>query len=235
MKPTRSSRIERPSRFAVLVASFVAFGLPCANAQSIHQTEQSSAPESVSSNSAADTLLRGFVNPPPSARLRCYWWWLNGHVTQESIDRDIREMKAKGYGGVLLVDANGANAGGNDPVPAGPTFGSPAWTALFVHAVETAYKLGLEIILTITSGWDLGAPFIQPKDAVKVLTWSRTLAEPKETRLPEPSPKHAFYQRIAVLAYTRTNIRAFKSSSPLMTSGMLGPVRLISVSVQGLK
>src|ERR1700728_918710 len=124
-----------------------------------------------------NALDRGFLNPPPSARLRCYWWWLNGHVTIESIDHDLTEMKAKGYGGVLLVDANGADAENNDPVPAGPTFGSPAWTALFLHAVQTAHNLGLEIILTITSGWDLGAPFIEPKDGIKILTWSRTLAE----------------------------------------------------------
>jgi hypothetical protein len=148
-----------------------------------------------------EPLNRGFLKPPPSARLRCYWWWLNGHVTVESIDHDLTEMKAKGYGGVLLVDANGANAERNDPVPAGPTFGSPAWTALFLHAVETAHKLGLEITLTITSGWNLGAPFIQPKDAVKILTWSRTLAGQGETVLPEPNPKHKFYERIAVLAY----------------------------------
>jgi hypothetical protein len=148
-----------------------------------------------------DALRSGFLTPPPSARLRCYWWWLNGHVTTESIDHDLTEMKAKGYGGVLLVDANGAAAEGNDPVPAGPTFGSPAWTALFLHAASTAHKLGLEITLTITSGWNLGAPFIQPKDGVKILTWSRTLAEKGETILPEPSPKNAFYARIAVLAY----------------------------------
>ena len=110
-------------------------------------------------------------------------------------------MKAKGYGGVLLVDASGANAEGNDPVPAGPTFGSPEWTALFLHAVKTAHKLGLEITLTITSGWDLGAPFIEPKDGIKILTWSHTLAEKGETHLTPPTPRNAFYQRIAVLAY----------------------------------
>lgn len=146
-------------------------------------------------------LREGFVNPPPSARLRCYWWWLNGHVTMESIDRDLTEMKAKGYGGVLLVDANGSDADGNAAVPAGPTFGSPEWTALYLHAAKTAHKLGLEMILTITSGWDMGAPFIQPKDAVKILTWSRVLAGRTETVLPAPKTKNDFYERIAVLAY----------------------------------
>jgi hypothetical protein len=92
-----------------------------------------------SADASDNTLNSGFVNPPPSARLRCYWWWLNGHVTTESIDHDLTEMKAKGYGVVLLVDANGAKAEGNDPVPPCSTFGSPAWTALFLHAVETAH------------------------------------------------------------------------------------------------
>jgi hypothetical protein len=105
---------------------------------------------------AGDALRSGFINPPPSARLRCYWWWLNGHVPIESIDHDLTEMKAKGYGGVLLVDANGADAENNDPVPVGPVFGSPARTVLFLHAVKAAHKLGPDIILTITDGPVLG-------------------------------------------------------------------------------
>src|SRR5580692_11118450 len=85
-----------------------------------------------SRSSASDELRKGFANPPASARLRCYWWWLNGHTTAATITRDLEEMQKKGYGGVLLVDANGANQNGNDNVPAGPEFGSPEWTALYV-------------------------------------------------------------------------------------------------------
>jgi alpha-L-rhamnosidase len=180
--------------FTLISATAYAQPLLTARGSSSGSTQGSAKP-------AKDALHGGFLNPPASARLRCYWWWLNGHVTTESIDHDLTEMKAKGYGGVLLIDGNGADAEGNDPVPAGPTFGGPAWTALFIHAVKTAHKLGMEITLTITSGWDLGAPFIQPKDGVKILTWSRTLAERGETRLPSPKPRNAFHQRIAVLAY----------------------------------
>ncbi|MGD0832747.1 MAG: glycosyl hydrolase, partial [Terracidiphilus sp.] len=189
-------------RLFVFICAGIALDSFCAHAQAPQRpAEVRHAVVTVDAPALQDALRSGFLNPPPSARLRCYWWWLNGHVTVESIDHDLTEMKAKGYGGVLLVDANGADAENNDPVPAGPTFGSPAWTALFLHAVETAHKLDLEIILTITSGWDLGAPFIQPKDGIKVLTWSRTLAEKGETHLSQPKPMNAFYQRIAVLAY----------------------------------
>ena len=153
------------------------------------------------SAAVGDPLVSGFRSPPSAAKLRCYWWWLNGNVTRESIAHDLTEMKAKGYGGVLLIDANGADAVGNDPVPAGPTFGSPEWMGNYLFAVEMAHKLGLEIILTITSGWNLGAPFIQPKDAIKLLTWTRTAVDGGETALAAPKSKGGFYERIAVLAY----------------------------------
>ena len=150
-----------------------------------------------------DELRAGFAAPPASARLRCYWWWLNGHTTQATITRDLEEMQKKGYGGVLLVDANGANQNGNDNVPAGPEFGSPEWTALFVHALREADRLGLEVTLNITSGWNLGGPWVQPKQASKLLTWSRTVLKTGATdaKLELPPIKNGFYQQIAVLAY----------------------------------
>src|SRR5690349_6917105 len=67
-----------------------------------------------------DPLARGFRNPPPEARLRCYWWWLNGNVTQASITRDLTGMAKNGFGGVMIIDAGGADQQHNRPVPAGP-------------------------------------------------------------------------------------------------------------------
>ena len=71
-------------------------------------------------------LRQGFEIPPESAKLWCYWWWLNGNTTKDTITRDLTEMSRKGFGGVLLVDANGSNQNGNVNTPAGPTFGSGA-------------------------------------------------------------------------------------------------------------
>src|ERR1035441_3672479 len=50
----------------------------------------------------ASDLEKGFADPPNSARLRAYWWWLNGNVTKGAITRDLEEMKAKGFGGALI-------------------------------------------------------------------------------------------------------------------------------------
>ena len=146
----------------------------------------------------------GFANPPASARLRCYWWWLNGNTNEATITHDLEEMKAKGFGGALLVDAGGASQNGNEPVPAGPTFGSPAWVKLFTHALKEADRLGLEITFNITSGWNLGGPDVTPAQASKLLTYTRTpVTGGMRIHIPLPMPviRNGYYQQIAILAY----------------------------------
>jgi hypothetical protein len=149
-------------------------------------------------------LRKGFATPPAQARLRCYWWWLNGNTTEETITRDLTEMSRKGFGGVLLVDANGSNQFGNDNVPPGPLFGSPAWVRLYLHALRTAQQLHLEVNLNIVSGWNLGGPDVTPAQASKLLTWSRTVVQEGKSFdgvLPMPPISNGFYRQIAVLAY----------------------------------
>jgi hypothetical protein len=167
-------------------------------------------------------LRAGFLTPPAEARLRCYWWWLNGHTDKATITHDLEEMKAKGFGGALLVDANGSEQNGNRNVPAGPTFASPAWIELYTHALREADRLGLEITLNITSGWNLGGPDVTPDQASKLLTWTRTEitgGAPVEVQLSAPASKNNFYRQIAVLAYPLHHGTALaKQSGPPLRS-----------------
>ena len=151
-----------------------------------------------------DRLRVGFHNPPPQARLRCYWWWLNGHTDKPTITHDLEQMREKGFGGVILVDAGGAAQGGNHPVPAGPKFGSPAWTGLYLYALKVAERLGLEVTLNIQSGWNVGGPSVTPQDAAKLLTFDHLDIEgghAQDLRVPIPPTVNNFYRDIAVLAY----------------------------------
>ena len=152
----------------------------------------------------SNELASGFAHPPNSARLRAYWWWLNGNVTRAAITRDLEEMKAKGFGGALICDAGGAQQDGNDPVPHGPTFFTPEWRRLYQHALHEADRLGLEMSLNIQSGWNLGGPMVRVEDAAKKLTWSETLASGPakfDQALPVPKTRDGFYRDIAVVAY----------------------------------
>ena len=154
-----------------------------------------------------DALHAGFLEPPAAAKLRCYWWWLNGNTTADTITRDLEGMKSHGYGGVLLVDADGSGSQGNLETPAGPAIGSPQWMALFVHALAVAQKLGLEISLNVTSRWDvgiIGGATVTPEDALKLMTWSRVIVDgggTKRIQLAAPPTRNDFYRPIAVLAY----------------------------------
>lgn len=182
----------------------VAVGLLGVSTLCLSQQPAAATTSSVPAKDQISSLRAGFHNPPPQSRLRCYWWWLNGNTDKATITRDLEEMKAKGFGGALLVDANGASQNSNRPVPAGPRFGSPAWTELYLHALRQADRLGLEITLNIMSGWNLGGPTVTPEDASKVLTFSRAVIEggrPIDLTIVQPPSKNGFYRDIALLAY----------------------------------
>jgi hypothetical protein len=150
-------------------------------------------------------LESGWTNPPDSARLRAYWWWLNGNVTKESITRDLEQMKAKGFGGAVIIDAGGADQWGNAQVPHGPTFFTPAWRELYRHALREADRLGLKIDLNIQSGWNLGGPMVTADDAAKQITWSELrLSGPTNfhAALPMPGSRDGYYRDTFVVAYS---------------------------------
>lgn len=151
-----------------------------------------------------------FQNPPAWAGVRCWWWWLNSNVTAEAITRDLEEMKAKGFSGAMIFDAGGADQRGNAPVPAGPLFASPEWVKLYRHALQEAQRLGLELGLSIQSGWNLGGPLVTADFAAKRLTWAEVQIEgPQHYKQKLPMPENRnWYRDICVLAFP------YKTSKP---------------------
>ena len=154
-------------------------------------------------NVSYGTLAANFKTPPRSSGLDCWWWWLNGNVTEEAITSDLEAMKEKGFYGAMIFDAGGYNQRGNKDVPAGPEFGSAEWRRLFVHALDEAERLGLELGFNIQSGWNLGGPFVTPEYAAKRLTYSETRLSGGEVSvlLARPETKLGFYKDVAVIAF----------------------------------
>ncbi len=153
----------------------------------------------------AGSLETDFRNPPRQAGVRCWWWWLNSNVTKEAITRDLEAMHDKGFSGAMIFDAGTELRWGPDKnVPNGPMFSSPAWTELYLHALEEAKRLGLELGLSIQSGWNLGGPFVTLDDKAKQITWSEVQVEGPariEQTLPIPKSNYKYYRDICVLAY----------------------------------
>jgi len=186
-----------------------------------------SAAEATSSGAAlrAEELEQQFTNPPTQARLRAYWWWLNGNVTKEAITKDLEWMKRIGMGGGLVFDAGGATQGGHDAVPGGPLFGSPAWRELFKHTLREADRLGLEIGLNLQSGWNLGGPMVTPDRAAKIIAWSQFQVQgPTNLAVALPKPKGRFYRDSFLLAFRLKP----GASGPLTASARTRPIRQLA-------
>ena len=89
--------------------------------------------------STSRTLEASFKNPPDSARIWVYWFWLNGNITRGGITADLEAMKRAGVGGVLIMEVD-------QGTPVGPVaFMSDRWRELFKHMVAEAHRLGIEV------------------------------------------------------------------------------------------
>ncbi|MCC6490656.1 MAG: hypothetical protein IT364_24435 [Candidatus Hydrogenedentes bacterium] len=116
---------------------------------------------------AADSLSSdAFAAPPLSARPRAYWDWVNGAVDLNQLTRDLEEMHAKGMGGGEMWDT-GALRNPNGIVPAGPPFLGPESVEAIHHSLKEAKRLGLELGLVTSSGWNAGGSWVTPEWAGK--------------------------------------------------------------------
>ena len=182
------------SKFLLLLLSVVLFALDACG--------QSQYPLHTNQKITINNLEKGFQTPPSESRLRCYWWWLNGMVTKESITRDLEEMKEKGYGGASIVDAGSSSYDIARKTKAGPVFMSPEWMALYQHAVREADRIGIELSVNVQSGWNPGAPSITPEMALKKLVFSELeITGGQEIRINLPQPdSNLIYRDVMVQA-----------------------------------
>lgn len=153
-----------------------------------------------------------FANPPLHTRPGAFWDWLNGSITPAQITRDLEAMKAAGMRGAEIWDV-AAYADPDKRIPAGPAFLGKESTQLIAHAIREADRLGLEIGIVASSGWNAGGSWIPPKYAGKGIFFSVMSASgPSEfsSQLPlpqlpklcpkDPSGRPLFLKEVAVLA-----------------------------------
>lgn len=117
-----------------------------------------------------------FAEPPLQTRPGCFWAWLNGSITAEQVTRDLEAMQQGGMRGGEIWDV-AAYADPDQRVPAGPPFLGPESTRLIVHAIREADRLGLELGLVASSGWNAGGSWITPEHAGKGLYQSTTMVK----------------------------------------------------------
>jgi len=173
-------------------------------------------------------LAAGFKDPGKETRPRAYWNWLNGAVTHEGLTRDLEEAKDKGLGGLEMWDTEAMRNPG-DFVPAGPPFMGPESVAAMHHSMKEAKRLGLELGLITSSGWNAGGPWVPPEMASKNLFYSSVvISGPSQiTRqlpfpeVPEDCPKGKgglpkWYLDVAVLAWPDSEDKVIEDISKVI-------------------
>jgi hypothetical protein len=144
---------------------------------------------SLAAEPSATDLATGFRNPGDAARPRAYWNWLNGDVSLPDLTRDLEEARAKGLGGLEMWDTE-AMRNPDGFVPAGPPFMGPESVAAMHHAIKEAKRLGLELGLITSSGWNAGGPWVPPALASKNLfVADLSLTGPGEIKRKLPFPQ----------------------------------------------
>ncbi|MDR0901365.1 MAG: hypothetical protein LBM92_01165, partial [Opitutaceae bacterium] len=142
---------------------------------------------------------RDFAAPSGFAKPQTWWHWLNGNVSREGIEADLREMADKGYGFARIFSINASIEG---PVK----FASQEWLDTFKFTVETAAKHGMGIGIHNCDGWsEAGGPWITPELSMKELTLKtlRVTGDGSEQSiaLPALARRQNFVRDIAVLAW----------------------------------
>ncbi|MES2808193.1 MAG: glycosyl hydrolase [Bacteroidota bacterium] len=148
---------------------------------------------------AQDALLSGFKTPPPAAKARTWWHWIDGNITKTGITTDLEAMKRVG-----IQEAQIFNVG--QGYPQGPAaYLSPQWLELFKFAITEAKRLGLEIAFHNGPGWSSsGGPWVKPEQAMQTVVYSDTKIKGGDSfngKLKQPPTKFNYYKDIAVLAF----------------------------------
>lgn len=131
-------------------------------------------------------LEAGFRNPPPAARPRTWWHWIDSNVTRDGISKDLEWMQRVGIGGFHMFDV-GVGVGHYVENPA--LFMTPQWLDLLEHTAKEAKRLDLEMTYHAAGGWSqTGGPWVSAEQGMKKLVWSSTRFS-GPGRLPAPLPQ----------------------------------------------
>lgn len=140
-----------------------------------------------STSPSVPSLAESFGDPPPAARPRVWWHWMDGNVTEDGIVKDLAWMERVGIGGVQNFDGSLHTP---QIVPERVPYQSEAWRRAFRRAVEEAEARSLEFTIASSPGWsETGGPWVRPEQAMKKLVWSELDIEggkPLSAALPLP-------------------------------------------------
>jgi hypothetical protein len=110
-------------------------------------------------------LAAGFAQPPGDSRPMARWWWFGGAVEADEIVREIKAMKAGGFGGFEIQPVYPLSL--DDPKLGirNKPYLSKDFLDMVAVAARTGRAEGMRADMTLGSGWPFGGPHIDPEHA----------------------------------------------------------------------
>ncbi len=113
-----------------------------------------------------DPLVADFISPPAATQPRCYWYWMNGHISKNGLTKDLEAMKRVGIGEAYI----GVIKGGATKAL------TEEWWSMIDHAVREGTRLGVDIGLFNCPGWSQsGGPWVKPEQSMRYVVQSEKL------------------------------------------------------------
>ena len=110
-------------------------------------------------------IRASFANPPGDARPMVRWWWFGPAVEKTELARELRTMKAGGFGGAEIQPVYALQlddtANGFRNIP----FLSKDFLGMVTFTAQTAHDLDLRLNFTLGSGWPYGGSYVPVNDA----------------------------------------------------------------------
>lgn len=148
-------------------------------------------------------IAAGFARPPADSRPLARWWWFGGAVEADEIVREIKAMKAGGFGGFEIQPVYPLSL--DDPklgIRNKPYLSKDLLDMVSV-AARTGREEGLRADLTLGSGWPFGGPHIDAD-----------LAASRVIKQDLPAPAGAEAADLPALKPGERYVAAFVGSSP---------------------
>ena len=116
----------------------------------------------------ANPLEKSFANPSEATKPWCYWYWLDGSISQEGITKDLENMAEVGIKRAMIGNVNVGKAPKNPVIML-----SPEWYKATHHALKEANRVGVELVMFNGPGWSQsGGPWIKPEQSMRRVIWN---------------------------------------------------------------
>lgn len=150
-------------------------------------------------------LEKDFMSPPQTVQTATYWYWMNNHISNEGVVKDLQAMKRAGINRVFIgTDIRNRTNFSRDTT--GQYFGkvkvfSDEWWSILHTALKTATDLNIEVGIFNCPGWSQsGGPWVKPEQAMRYLEASE-LRVKGPLRFSQSLVKpDTFFQDVKVLA-----------------------------------